>query len=73
MVAAGLCFLCFFTLLAGLVVSVVELEAAGVFAITVPIMKERPIKAVAKVFMVCIPLFLGCRYSASTMRDVRAY
>jgi len=47
------CFLCFFTLLvAGLVVSVEE--AAGVCAITVPIMRERPIKAEAKVFMVFV-------------------
>ena len=63
-----LCFLCFFT-----VVVSVELDGAGVCAITVPIMRERPIRADAKVFIVFIPLFLGCRYSASTMRDVRAY
>jgi hypothetical protein len=54
------CFLCFFVVL---VVSVelllVELEAAGVCAMTVPIMRERPIKAEAKSFMLMIPLF--CR------------
>jgi hypothetical protein len=54
---AAVCFLCFFTLVAGLVVLGVEVEAAGVCAITVPIMRERPIKAEAKVFIVLVLLF----------------
>jgi hypothetical protein len=62
-VAGAVCFLCFFTLV-GLVVSVllvgVELEAGGVWAITVPSMRERPIKAEANVFMVFVSYF-GCR------------
>jgi hypothetical protein len=45
----AVCFLlCFFTLVA--VVSV-DVEAAGVCAITVPIMREKPTNAVAKIFI----------------------
>jgi hypothetical protein len=45
----------------------VEPEAAGVCAITVPIIRERPIKAVAKVFIVLILFFLVAIISASVM------
>ena len=74
---AAVCFLCFLTLVAGLVVSVAPVaveEAAGVWAITVPSMRERPMRAEAKVFMVFVYLlfWMPC-VSASIMRDVRDY
>jgi hypothetical protein len=56
--AAGLaaCFLCFFTFVVEVELLGVEVEGAGVWAITVPTIRERPIKAGVKSF---IAIFLS--------------
>ena len=61
--AALLCFLCLRTLVVGLLVSVVEVEGAGVCAIAVPRISARPAKAEMMVFMMSFILFFfGSRY-----------